>query len=104
MKFLSDDKLEHQELLAAGTVKYMKIHEIIYQIFARHAKGIQFREWKAGWDVDTNMDTEGFNIELKLEEQTGFILGGNKQNCLTWMDKMGSSVKAGNKGIPATCR
>jgi len=82
----------------------MKIHEIIYKILASHAKGIQFREWKAGWDIDTNMDTEGFNISLKLDEQTGFIIGGNLHNCLTWMDKMGSSVKAGNKGIPATCR
>ena len=69
-----------------------------------HAKGIRFREWKAGLELDSSLVTEGFNIELKLDESTGFIVGGNVKNALTWMNKVGNSSRSGNKGFPASCR
>ncbi|EGR30903.1 hypothetical protein IMG5_121490 [Ichthyophthirius multifiliis] len=102
--FLSDDILEDRKFKQQKQQKILPLQDIIHQIFQKHAKGIKFREWRAGFELDSALLTEGFNIELKLCETTGFIIGGNNKNALTWMNKIGSSQKAGNKGFPACCR
>ncbi|KAI9294200.1 hypothetical protein K502DRAFT_350213 [Neoconidiobolus thromboides FSU 785] len=80
------------------------LYDIIQDIFQRHAQGIKFREWNAGPNLDDHMSDKGFNVEVVLNKENGFIFGGSKYNCGTWMDKMGESVKAGTMGVPATPR
>jgi glycogen debranching enzyme len=79
--------------------------ELILEIVQRHCQGIEFREWNAGEKIDAHMKDVGFNVKIHCDiDKTGFCFGGNKDNCGTWMDKMGSSTITGNKGVPATPR
>lgn len=80
------------------------IREILYEILARHAKGIAFRESNAGFSLDSQMRDEGFNQKIFVDWDNGLVFGGNPYNCGTWMDKMGESSTAGNKGFPGTPR
>jgi glycogen debranching enzyme len=80
------------------------VAEIIQEILQRHAAGVQFREHNAGPDLDSQMNDEGFDIDIYVDWKTGLIFGGSQYNCGTWMDKMGESQKAGTKGVPGTPR
>lgn len=76
------------------------IGEIIQEALERHALGFGYREANAGLSLDSQMKWEGFWVEVKTDWDTGFVKGGSQWNCGTWMDKMGESEKAGNKGFP----
>ncbi|KAJ3032025.1 UNVERIFIED_CONTAM: hypothetical protein HDU68_008058 [Siphonaria sp. JEL0065] len=82
------------------------IGELCHEILERHARGISFREWNAGPNLDHAMKEEGFHVQVstRFEDGTGIVGGGSKDNCGTWMDKMGDSEKAGTRGVPATPR
>lgn len=78
--------------------------DIMQEALECHFKGMEFVEERAGKQLDEHMTERGFTVTYGVRRDTGFVFGGNEFNCGTWMDKMGSSVKAGNKGKPASPR
>ncbi|KAF9301462.1 hypothetical protein BGZ74_006694 [Mortierella antarctica] len=80
------------------------LEEILEEILVIHANGVHYREINAGPRLDEQMSDKGFQVDVVLDQTTGFLRGGSIYNCGTWMDKMGESAKAGTKGVPATPR
>jgi glycogen debranching enzyme len=65
--------------------------QLIHYIMSSHVFGIQITESNVGGTLDKLMKPEGLHITAYVDKNTGFVYGGNKYNCGTWMDKMGSS-------------
>lgn len=91
-------------LMADSEGVFEPLHKTMQEALERHFGGINFVERNHGKQIDAFMAEPGFHINIGVNRETGFVHGGNEWNCGTWMDKMGSSAKAGNSGHPATPR
>lgn len=87
-----------------GETNVQDLIDVMYETLEVHFQGLKFRERNAGISIDAHMKEQGFDITIGVDPETGFVYGGNAWNCGTWMDKMGSSEKAGNRGHPSTPR
>lgn len=87
-----------------GQQECQPLHQVVAEALAVHVRGLTFRERGAGPRIDEHMVDAGFTVQVGVDAETGFVFGGNQWNCGTWMDKMGSSGQAGNKGVPSTPR
>ena len=87
-----------------GDTCLQQLCDVIQEVLECHFKGTEFVEENAGKQLDEHMREEGFRISFGVDRETGFVFGGNRYNCGTWMDKMGSSEKAATKGLPASPR
>jgi glycogen debranching enzyme len=76
----------------------MKLLDIIQEALCKHVNGMRFLEANAGPAIDEHMRSDGFYNTIGVHLPTGFVYGGNRYNCGTWMDKMGSSSEANTKG------
>jgi glycogen debranching enzyme len=95
---------DEHEILSDKVSRLYPTHESSAELAGSHDQSLSFRERGAGSLLDSDINDEGFNNQIGIDMKTGFVFGGNQWNCGTWMDKMGSSDKAKNKGHPATPR
>uniref|UniRef100_A0A6G1SGX7 Glycogen debranching enzyme n=1 Tax=Aceria tosichella TaxID=561515 RepID=A0A6G1SGX7_9ACAR len=97
-------KSQVQQANGLGDTCTQQLVDLIQESLECHFRGMEFVEERAGKQLDEHMQEKGFTVTFGVDRETGFVYGGNRYNCGTWMDKMGSSEKAKTKGLPASPR
>ena len=59
------------------------LEDVVGEALRVHVAGLKFREWNAGVKIDEHMKDAGFDNEIGVDPDTGFVFGGNTSNCGT---------------------
>lgn len=57
------------------------LHEVMQEALRVHFQGLVYRERNAGKRIDEHMTDNGFNNQIGVHPETGFVFGGNDANC-----------------------
>lgn len=51
------------------------------EALTRHFEGVTFKERNAGREIDEHMKDNGFEVRIGVLPDSGFVFGGNADNC-----------------------
>ncbi len=54
----------------------VKLRDLVQEALQVHVTGLKFRERNAGRRIDEHMHDDGFNNEIGVDLETGFVFGG----------------------------
>lgn len=56
--------------------RVQKLYDVIQEALTVHVHGLSFRERNAGPSIDDRMTSDGFNNQIGVDLNTGFVFGG----------------------------
>lgn len=72
-----DAQLPDEETMSKRTgPNVQKLRDLVQEALSVHVKGLKFRERNAGPAIDDRMCYEGFNNQIGVDLNTGFVFGG----------------------------
>ena len=65
-----------EELSDKSGPRRQKLVDVIQEALSVHVNGLKFRERNAGPAIDEHMSDRGFDVEIGVNPETGFVFGG----------------------------
>lgn len=62
-------------------VTEQSLQDVMQEALTRHFEGVTFKERNAGREIDEHMKDNGFEVRIGVLPESGFVFGGNADNC-----------------------